>query len=67
VRKVDIFLKKTGLPAAAHLMIGDRELVVAPAKKLGMRTCLCGAIHQNELRMLLCQMCANVATFLYEA
>jgi len=34
-------MKKTGLPAAAHMMIGDRELVdIAPAKKLGMHTCL---------------------------
>jgi len=34
-------MKKTGLPARAHLMIGDRELVdIAPAKKLGMHTCL---------------------------
>jgi HAD superfamily hydrolase (TIGR01549 family) len=34
-------LKKTGLPPAAHMMIGDRELVdLAPAKKLGMHTCL---------------------------
>ena len=34
-------IKKTGLPAAAHLMIGDRELVdLAPAKTLGMHTCL---------------------------
>ncbi len=34
-------LDKTGLPAAAHLMIGDRELVdLAPAKALGMHTCL---------------------------
>lgn len=34
-------MKKTGLPPAAHLMIGDRELVdIVPAKKLGMHTCL---------------------------
>ncbi len=34
-------LGKTGLPAAQHLMIGDREAVdVVPAKKLGMQTCL---------------------------
>ena len=33
-------LKKTGLPASAHMMIGDRELVdLAPAKELGMHTC----------------------------
>jgi HAD superfamily hydrolase (TIGR01549 family) len=34
-------MEKTGLPAAAHLMIGDREKVdLAPAKDLGIRTCL---------------------------
>lgn len=34
-------MKKTGLPADQHLMIGDREVVdLAPAKKLGMKTCL---------------------------
>jgi HAD superfamily hydrolase (TIGR01549 family) len=34
-------MKKTGLPSSMHLMIGDRELVdIAPAKKLGMHTCL---------------------------
>ncbi len=34
-------LSKTKLPPADHLMIGDREAVdLAPAKKLGMKTCL---------------------------
>lgn len=34
-------MQKTGLPAAAHLMIGDREAVdLTPAKALGMHTCL---------------------------
>lgn len=34
-------MKKTGLPAAEHLMIGDREAVdLVPAKALGMKTCL---------------------------
>lgn len=34
-------LGKTGLPPEKHLMIGDREEVdLAPAKKLGMMTCL---------------------------
>lgn len=34
-------VNKTGLPPAAHLMIGDREAVdLVPAKNLGMRTCL---------------------------
>ena len=34
-------LNKTTLPPDQHLMIGDRELVdLAPAKELGMKTCL---------------------------
>lgn len=34
-------IKQTGLPADAHMMIGDREAVdIAPAKALGMHTCL---------------------------
>jgi HAD superfamily hydrolase (TIGR01549 family) len=34
-------LKKTGLPAGSHLMIGDRESVdIIPAKAVGMHTCL---------------------------
>lgn len=34
-------LKYTGLPASAHLMIGDRDRTdLAPAKKLGMKTCI---------------------------
>jgi HAD superfamily hydrolase (TIGR01549 family) len=33
-------LHKTGKPAHEHLMIGDRDSVdIAPAKKLGMKTC----------------------------
>ncbi len=37
----EYIMKKTGLPAAAHIMIGDREAVdLAPAKMLGMKTCL---------------------------
>lgn len=34
-------MKKTGLPASEHLMVGDREAVdLVPAKKVGMQTCL---------------------------
>lgn len=37
----EYIMKKTGLPADQHLMIGDREDVdLAPAKALGMQTCL---------------------------
>lgn len=41
-------MEKTGLPAAAHLMIGDRERVdLAPAKALGMHTCLVWAVKPS--------------------
>lgn len=34
-------MSKTNLPPEEHMMIGDREMVdLAPAKKLGMKTCL---------------------------
>ena len=34
-------MKKTGLKPKEHLMVGDREVVdLAPAKKVGMQTCL---------------------------
>ncbi len=34
-------MQKSGLPADAHLMIGDREAVdLTPARNLGMHTCL---------------------------
>lgn len=34
-------VEKTGLPTAAHMMVGDREVVdLVPAKTLGMHTCL---------------------------
>lgn len=37
----EYILNYTKLPADEHLMIGDREIVdLAPAKALGMRTCL---------------------------
>jgi len=43
-------MKKTGLPPNAHLMIGDRELVdIAPAKKLGMHTCLVWSDKKSEI------------------
>lgn len=37
----EYILEKTGLLAGAHMMIGEREAVdLAPAKSLGMKTCL---------------------------
>lgn len=43
-------MQKTGLPAEAHLMIGDREAVdLAPAKALGMRTCLVWSKTKSEV------------------
>jgi HAD superfamily hydrolase (TIGR01549 family) len=43
-------LHKTGLPAYSHLMIGDREAVdLAPAKSLGMKTCLVWSKMQSDV------------------
>lgn len=43
-------LGKTRLPAATHLMIGDREQVdIIPAKKLGMKTCLVWSDANSEV------------------
>ncbi len=41
---------KTGLPPSAHMMIGDREDVdLAPAKKLGIKTCLVWADKASQV------------------
>ncbi|MDO8451394.1 MAG: HAD family hydrolase [bacterium] len=43
-------LAQTGLPPENHLMIGDREAVdLAPAKKLGMKTCLVWSEVKSEV------------------
>ncbi|HUD19026.1 MAG TPA: HAD family hydrolase [Patescibacteria group bacterium] len=43
-------LEKTGLPAASHLMIGDREKVdLMPAKALGMKTCLVWSVKPSMI------------------
>lgn len=43
-------LNYTKLPADTHLMIGDREIVdLAPAKALGMRTCLVWSQVQSAI------------------
>ena len=43
-------LGKTGLPPDQHLMIGDRELVdLAPAKALGMKTCLVWSDKKSDI------------------
>jgi HAD superfamily hydrolase (TIGR01549 family) len=43
-------MEKTKLPAGAHLMIGDREAVdLAPAKNLGMHTCLVWSDKKSEI------------------
>lgn len=43
-------MKKTELPAAAHMMIGDREPVdIVPAKALGMHTCLVWGEEKSEI------------------
>jgi len=41
-------LNYTKLPASAHLMIGDRDMVdLAPAKTIGMKTCLVWSDEKN--------------------
>ena len=43
-------MEKTGMSAARHLMIGDREAIdIAPAKNVGMKTCL---VWRREPSML---------------
>ncbi len=43
-------MRKTGLPPAAHLMIGDREAVdLVPAKALGMKTCLVWSDKKSDV------------------
>lgn len=58
-------LKKTGLPSTAHLMIGDRELVdLAPAKKLGMHTCLVWSDTPGAIAEVTVKKVYDVASFL---
>lgn len=43
-------MNKTGLPAPAHMMIGDREAVdLVPAKALGMHTCLVWSENKSAI------------------
>lgn len=43
-------MQKTGLPSEAHCMIGDREAVdLAPAKALGMKTCLVWSETKSDI------------------
>lgn len=43
-------LDQTGLPAGAHLMVGDREAVdLVPAKALGIRTCLVWSTTESAI------------------
>lgn len=46
----EYIIAKTGLPPTAHLMVGDRENIdLAPAKALGMQTCLVWSDAPGEL------------------
>lgn len=46
----EYILNYTKLPPSVHLMIGDRDLVdLAPAKALGMKTCLVWSRTQNPV------------------
>lgn len=56
---------KTELPAEAHLMIGDRELVdLAPAKNLGMHTCLVWSDKKSTIADVTLPTVYDVATVL---
>lgn len=58
-------MKKTGLAPAAHLMIGDRELVdLVPAKKLGMHTCLVWSDTKSTIADVTLQSVYDVAQLL---
>jgi HAD superfamily hydrolase (TIGR01549 family) len=58
-------LHKTGLPPAAHLMIGDRELVdLEPAKMLGMHTCLVWSDAKSAIADVTLPNVYEVATIL---
>ncbi len=46
----EYIMQKSGLPPEAHLMIGDREAVdLAPAKSLGMKTCLVWSDQKSDV------------------
>lgn len=56
-------LDKTKLPAAAHMMIGDREAVdLVPAKALGMHTCLVWSDKKSEIADITLPTVYDVAT-----
>lgn len=56
---------KTGLPADAHLMIGDREHVdLAPAHALGMKTCLVWATTPGQVADVSIPTVYDLAQFL---
>ncbi len=61
----EYIMGKTGLPAAAHLMIGDREAVdLAPAKMLGMKTCLVWSDAASTVADVTLKTVYDVATIL---
>jgi len=50
IKGFEYILKKTGLSPEKHLMIGDREQVdLAPAKSVGIKTCLAWADVKSEI------------------
>lgn len=58
-------LKKTGLPASSHLMVGDREEVdILPAKELGMKTCLVWSDSNNSAAEIILPTVYNVTNIL---
>ena len=54
-------MNKTGLPASAHIMIGDREAVdLEPAKKLGMHTALVWSDTESRIAEITLQTVYDV-------
>lgn len=61
----EYIMEKSGLPAASHLMIGDREMVdLAPAKMLGMKTCLVWSDSASTVADVTLKTVYDVATIL---
>lgn len=61
----EYILNYTKLPPSAHLMIGDREMVdLAPAKALGMKTCLVWSDTKSHIADMTLPQVYDLATVL---
>lgn len=65
IKGFEYIMKKTGLPAGAHMMIGDREAVdLVPAKSLGMKTCLVWSEKESVVADVTVQTVYEIADML---